>query len=85
MALIQQYLPENNSLLRRPAPVGIEKMSFFQDLLKKADPNLEKPPGLRRRQLPKRVLETEKLFQSSRDRRQAVTLPRMKFLDEHAA
>src|SRR5215469_1158054 len=90
LALIQRYLPKKNTLLNRPEkPMekNIRDLPCIQALFKKAEERAKERDEkvFHRRSLPVEVARVEKAFQTHRDRRRPISLPKVKCLEEEHA
>src|SRR5215469_4739254 len=90
LALIQRYLPEKNVRMVRPEkPMekNIRDLPCIQALFKKAgDRAKERDEKIfHRRSLPAEVARVEKGFQTYRDRRRPISLPKVKCLEDEYA
>ncbi len=81
LELIQFHQPLHNEQLKRVAK-DVRGSTAYQALLRKVE--VQETREVKRRKLPPAVLKVEREFQTYRDPRMSVSLPKLRFMDEHA-
>lgn len=85
LALIQQYLPKHNHHMNRPDQTdkyeALRKSPFFSKFMQKEQARQARMP-MKKRRLPPAVARVEADFQTNRDPRMKVTLPKLKCLED---
>ena len=89
IALIQKYLPKNNTFLKRSERPdkanALRSMPMFQEMMRQAEIRKAKEaanPLMKKRRLPRGAEIVERSFQQHRDERMKVTLPKLKCLED---